>query len=233
MQSHFWLGSLCYIGDEESGIKFPANVIAAADIITIIEDLGNKIPDKSWMLYLMEIFDGPNKVPIELNLICEFNDRNNFWAIFKGINRYRFTKVLPSVDHSYLRQLIMNKNSSSIEYHVTDLEDNTSEHFDFKVEDGQSLFCEGSAYFTGVEWWNKSYNLPFSIRYKIEVSGLKFGQLLDSGQIAYKPPIKLLPNKDGHALQYPISFDRPYVKDGCICYTLIPGICNSGLKFDA
>ncbi|HZC88368.1 MAG TPA: hypothetical protein VE199_02025, partial [Nitrososphaera sp.] len=108
MEAHCWLGSLCYIVEQgESVIRFPINVVAITDIITILEDLGNKIPDKSWMLYLLEMFDGQNKNAVELNLICQFNDRDNFWAIFKGINRYKFTKVLPSVGHSYLRQIIM------------------------------------------------------------------------------------------------------------------------------
>ena len=233
MKSHCWLGSLCYIAEQGSAVRFPTNVVAITDILTILEDLGNKIPDKSWMLYLLEMFDGQYKIPIELNLICQFNDRNNFWAIFKGINRYKFTKVLPSVGHSYLRQIIMHKDRDSIEYCVTDLEDKNPERYDFKVDDGQSLFYEGSAHFTGVEWWNKIDDSPFPIRYKIEVSSLKFGQLDSAKAIIYRPYNALLPNKDKYALQYPISFGRPSVKDDCICYTLMSGTCNTGLRFAA
>jgi hypothetical protein len=232
MQCHCWIGSLCHTVEQWSDvIRFPTNVIAVADIITILEDLGNKIPDKSWMLYLLEMFDGQNKIPVELNLICQFNDRNNFWAIFKGINRYKFTKVLPSVGHSYLRRIIMNKSSNLIEYCITDIKEENTECYDFKTDDSQGLCYEGSAHFTGVEWWNKVGNSPFSIRYKIEVSDLKFGQL-DFGQLIYRPYDSLLPNKGGYALEYPISFGRPSVKDnGCIRYTLMSGTSNAGLKF--
>src|SRR5918911_5337383 len=176
MEAHCWLGSLCYIVEQgESVIRFPINVVAITDIITILEDLGNKIPDKSWMLYLLEMFDGQNKNAVELNLICQFNDRDNFWAIFKGVNRYKFTKVLPSIGHSYLRQIIMHKNRNLIEYRVSDLEDKNTEYYDFRIDDDQNLLSyEGSAHFTGVEWWNKVGNSPFPTRYKIEISNLKF-----------------------------------------------------------
>ena len=239
MEAHCWLGSLCYIVEQgESVIRFPTNVVAITDIITILEDLGNKIPDKSWMLYLLEMFDGQNKNAVELNLICQFNDRDNFWAIFKGINRYKFTKVLPLVGHSYLRQMIMHKNSNLIEYSVADLKDKNVERYDFEVENGKSLSYEASAHFTGIEWWNKIGNSPFPIRYKVEISNLEFGQHDDYGQVInYTPYNVLLPNKDdGCTSRYPISFSRPSVKeehDGSISYTVMPGTCNTGLRFIA
>ena len=240
MEAHCWLGSLCYIVDQgESAIRFPTDVVAITDIITILEDLGNKIPDKSWMLYLLEMFDERNKIPVELNLICQFNDRDNFWAIFKGVNRYKFTKVLPLVEHSYLRQIIMHKNSNLIEYRVADLKDKNVERYNFNVDNEQSLSYKASAHFTGVEWWNKIDNTPFPIRYKVEISSLKFGQLVSGQLVNYAPYNVLLPNKDDeYPLQYPISFSRPYVKEeqeeeGCICYTVMPGTSNAGLRFAA
>jgi hypothetical protein len=39
---------------------YPRGVIAIFDVITIIEDMGNQIPDKSWMLYLLELFNVEN-----------------------------------------------------------------------------------------------------------------------------------------------------------------------------
>ena len=33
-------------------IKLQVQIIAVSDAIALIEDLGNQIPDKSWMLYL-------------------------------------------------------------------------------------------------------------------------------------------------------------------------------------
>lgn len=80
--------------------------IRCSDVIKICKDLGNNIPDKSWMLYLLELFDSGAidniHRAIELNLICQFNEYDNFWAIFAGVNRYKFNKVLPVVGHSYL-----------------------------------------------------------------------------------------------------------------------------------
>jgi hypothetical protein len=56
--------------------------------------MGNQIPDKSLMLYLLEIFNKQN-IAIELNLICQFDNQDYFEAIFNGVNRYRFKEVLP------------------------------------------------------------------------------------------------------------------------------------------
>lgn len=90
------MGSFCgIINDSSSGKSaFPRGVIAVSDIITLIEDLGNQIPDKSWMLYILELFNNQD-IAIELNLICQFDDQNYFEAIFNGVNRYRFKEVLP------------------------------------------------------------------------------------------------------------------------------------------
>jgi hypothetical protein len=115
LSSHFWVGSFCccYViaaEDKDNPVLLsPSDVIGSSDIIRIYKDLGNNIPDKSWMLYLLELFGcnaANNHTPIELNLICQFNDQDNFWAIFAGVNRYRFAWVVPIVGHSYLREII-------------------------------------------------------------------------------------------------------------------------------
>jgi hypothetical protein len=72
-----------------TSLVFPRGVIAVSDIITLFEDIGNQIPDKSWMLYLLEIFNKQN-IPAELNLICSFNNDGKFDAIFNGVNQYQF-----------------------------------------------------------------------------------------------------------------------------------------------
>jgi hypothetical protein len=55
---HFWVGSFCSILDGSSSKPaFPREVIAATDIIGLIEDMDNQIPDKSWMLYLLKLFN--------------------------------------------------------------------------------------------------------------------------------------------------------------------------------
>jgi len=137
--SHFWVGSLCrccsiVVGERKDsiGLYFPSDVVGASDIIRIRKDLGNNIPDKSWMLYLLELFDSGatnnnnNHSPIELNLICQFNQYDNFWAIFARVNRYKFTKVIPLVGHSYLREIVLHKHQNSIEYRLTDLDSNNA-----------------------------------------------------------------------------------------------------------
>jgi hypothetical protein len=85
---HFWVGSFCGILDDTNGKPvFPRGVIAVSDTITLVEDLGNQIPIKSWMLYLLELFNTQD-IAIELNLICQFDNQNYFEAIFNGVNRY-------------------------------------------------------------------------------------------------------------------------------------------------
>lgn len=93
--SHFWASSYCscysdiageYKGNPE--LYFPRDVVGASDVVQISNDLGNNIQDRSWMLYLLELFDSgataSNNFPIELNLICQFNEFDHFWAIFAG-----------------------------------------------------------------------------------------------------------------------------------------------------
>jgi hypothetical protein len=103
------------------------------------------MPDKSWMLYLLELFDSSvanHHTSIELNLVCQFNDQDNFWAIFAGVNRYKFTKVVPIVGHSYLREIILHRYDNSIEYCVTDLINNNNnnaiEDFTFQLSKARS-----------------------------------------------------------------------------------------------
>jgi hypothetical protein len=112
---HFWVGSFGGILEGSSKPAFPRGVIAVTDILGLIEDMGNQIPDKSWMLYLFELFNKQDTA-IELNLICQFDNQNYFEAIFSGVNRYRFKEVLPILNHSYFRQIIMNSQKECIGY---------------------------------------------------------------------------------------------------------------------
>ena len=111
---HFWVGSFCSILDINNKPISPQGVIAISDVITLVEDMGNQIPDKSWMLYLLEIFNIQN-IAIELNLICQFDNQDYFEAIFNGVNRYRFKQILPTLGHSYLRQIILDS-SEKVHY---------------------------------------------------------------------------------------------------------------------
>jgi hypothetical protein len=102
------------------------------------------MPNNSWMLYLLELFDGSiasNHTPIELNLICQFNDQD------------KFTKVVPIVGHCYLREISLHRYDNSIEYRITDLSDNNAiECFTFhlgRVERTNRPF-QGSNQFTEI-----------------------------------------------------------------------------------
>ena len=72
---HYWIGSFCQISNSNK-VLFPTQVVAISDIITLVADIGNKIPGKSWMLYLLELFNIENIVA-ELNLICSLTIKEN------------------------------------------------------------------------------------------------------------------------------------------------------------
>ncbi len=53
----------------------------------------------------------------------------------------------------------------------------------------------------------------------------------DSESIVYVPYNTLIPNSEGSNLRYPISFYNPRIESGCICYNVMPGNCESGMKY--
>jgi hypothetical protein len=237
---HFWVGSFCGILDSSSNKPaFPRGAIAATDVIALVEDVGNQIPEKSWMLYLLELFNKQPNIAIELNLICQFDSQNYFEAIFNGVNRYRFKEVLPILGHSYLRQIIMNSQKECISYLLQDRNTKQIERFDLRLNIGRELSFafEASNQFTGIEWWNKIGNFPYQIRYDVQISQLMYGlsdnsnNPSDSEYIVYLPYNTLIPNSEGSSLRYPISFHNPRIESGCICYNVKPGICESGMKY--
>ena len=222
MANHFWVGSLCLL---QGRAVLRPGIIAVADAITIIKDLGNGIPDKSWMLYLLEVFDRKGGVPAELNLICQFNDRDNFWAIFSGVNRYKFTEVLPVVGHTYQRQIIFRKQSQSIEYVLTDRTAGHSEKFVLKAS---GIAFEGKSHFTGVEWWNKVASETFPVRYRVDISELMCG-IAEGEGITYMPYDGFVPNKDNSAGSYAVSFVNPAINQGYLSYGITDGMSRHGL----
>jgi hypothetical protein len=241
LQSHFWIGSFCRC-NSRGRYYFPGGTVAASDIITLVNDLGNRIPDKSWMLYLLEIFNSQN-IACELNLICQFDDQDYFEAIFQGRNQYRFKEVIPFVGHSYQRQIILNQAKSVISYILTDKTVNHTELFELPVNNDinkskKSRFdFEALNQFTGIEWWNKVVSLPYPIRYHAEISQLLYG-LNDVGHsdpnsILFRPYDSLIPNSEGAAMEYPISFANCKIKedDGCISYDIFDGVCRKGLGY--
>lgn len=221
MANHFWVGSLCLF---QGRAVLQPGIIAVADAITIIEDMGNRIPDKSWMLYVLEVFDRKSGVPAELNLICQFNDRDNFWAIFSGVNRFKFTEVLPVVGHTYQRQIIFQKQSQAIQYVLTDRTAGKSEKFVFDVS---GIAFEGKSHFTGVEWWNKVASQTFPARFRVDISGLMCG-IADGQGITYMPYDGFVPNKDDSTSRYAVSFVNPAVNQGYLSYGITDGMSRNG-----
>jgi hypothetical protein len=228
---HYWVGSFCQVVDGYKPL-FPNGVIAVSDIITLIADIGNQIPDKSWMLYLLEVFNIQN-IAVELNLICQFDNQSYFEAIFQGINRYRFKSVLPTLGHSYLRQIVMDAQSKYIKYILSDQNTTQSETFDLPLAN-MKFDCIVINHFTGIEWWNKIGNIPYPLRYMVEISQLMFGlsDPIDPESITYLPHNALLPNRDGSGIRYPISFQNIRINDGCICYTVQSGDCYTGMRYN-
>ncbi len=227
---HYWIGS---INDPQLFYRdyfYKFNIIS--DNIKILEELKNNIPDKSWMLYLLEIFN-PQQIAVELNLISQYDNQNYFEAIFNGINRYRFTKVLPEVGHSYLRQIKFDKSKSSIKYYLKNLYNHTDEVYNLNMNGDSSFSFQFSSSFTGVEWWNKIESRPYPIKFKIEISNLMYGlndNPYDSESVIFFPFSSLNSDKDGNYSSYPVKFDYNGIKNGCFCYNLESGYCSDGLN---
>ena len=225
------MGSFCGVLDNYNRCVYPRGVIAISDIIALIEDLGNQIPDKSWMLYLLELFNSQN-IASELNLICQFDNQNYFEAIFGGVNRYRFKEVLPIVGHSYLRQIIMNSQNCAIDYILEDQTTTQEERFSISLD--MEFIFEAQNHFTGIEWWNRSGSSPYPIRYYVEISQLMYGlsdNPSDPESIVYGQYDALVPNSEGHGIQYPISFQNTRTKDGYVCYNVNLGSCKTGISY--
>ncbi len=225
---HFWLGSYCYVHNDGTSL-YPTQVTAVSDVITLASDLGNSIPDKSWMLYLLELFN-VQQIPVELNLICSFNDDGKFHAIFGGVNQYEF-KIKPIVGRSYLRQIIMEPAEQRISYHLKD--ETSGETDSFTLQQDKNLFDFTIAKnFTGLEWHNRVGNTPYPIRYEVEISHLAYGindNHSDLQSLTYFPYNQLISDEEGLSKEYPISFNNFEIKNGFITYRIGHGKHNSGI----
>ncbi|MGA7370973.1 MAG: hypothetical protein WBX01_17780 [Nitrososphaeraceae archaeon] len=237
---HYWVGSHCLVTDnEKSNPKkirsyFPLGVISVADRITIVNEMVNNIPDKSWMLYLLEIFNTQD-IALELNLICQFDGQDYFEAIFQGVNQYRFVRVLPVVGHTYSRYIFLDSQRQTIRYALTDKDNGQYEIYDLSAKNVDGFNFRGSRQFTGIEWWNKMKNSPYPIKYEVEISQLLFG-LTDNSSDEYLttfyPYSALLPNDDGSRASYPVSIQNLKIKDdGCISYHITSGRCIRGIRY--
>ncbi|MGH9974777.1 MAG: hypothetical protein ACRD8Z_02930 [Nitrososphaeraceae archaeon] len=237
---HYWVGSHCLVTDSKKGIPkkirpfFPLGVISVADRITIIKEMVNNIPDKSWMLYLLEIFNMQD-IALELNLICQFDGQDYFEAIFRGVNQYRFAHVLPIIGHTYNRQILFNSQKQTIRYSLTDNDTRQNEIYDLSAKNVAGFDFRGSRQFTGIEWWNKMKNSPYPIKYEVEISQLLFGlndNISDAYSATFYPYNALLPNNDGSRAAYPVSMQNLKIKDdGCISYHITSGRCSTGIQY--
>lgn len=218
---HFWSGYYCLVDNQQSK-EMPTSV-AISDVIKIMSDMQNKIPDKSWMLYLLELFNKQH-VPVELNLICSFNDDGKFHAIFGGVNRYEF-KIKPTIGHSYLRQITMEPSKQRIGFRLMDENTGQTENFFYEV-DANSFNFSASRHFTGLEWHNRIENAPYPIRYQVEISSLAYGihdNSSDPNSITFLPYNQLFPDYGGLAKEYPVSFTDLQTRNGFITYKIGSG----------
>lgn len=214
---HYWYG--CINIPHNDYRKHVSKFRIFTDNLRIIRDKGNNIPDKSWMLYLLEIFN-TQRVAVELNLICQFDNQNYFEAIFKGHNQYRFKKVLPQIGHSYHREINFIDKDSTVEYYLKDISLNEDEKFSLNVDRGMFTFQFHQS-FTGLEWWNRISYHPYPIRYEIEISNLMYGyndDLEDPNSKVFFPISSIYENKDNTARSYPARLSDITRRNGCICY---------------
>ncbi len=214
---HYWYG--CIDTPHNDYKKHVSRFRIITDNLSIIGDKGNRIPDKSWMLYLLEIFNIQH-VAVELNLICQFDNQNYFEAIFRGHNQYRFNKVLPQIGHSYHREINFIDNDSRLVFYLKDLNSNENEKFSLKVDREQFTFQFHQS-FTGVEWWNRIAHSPYPIRYEIEISNLMYGyndDLDDPNSKVFFPISSIYENKDGTIHSYPAKLYDITRRNGCIYY---------------
>ena len=256
-QNHFWSGSSCVV--KEINNEYPDNVIAISDILTIKDNLENKIPDKSWMIYMLELFldksyRQENKikpVPLELDLFCQFVDKiekADFKAVFNGTNQYSFKKVLPNVGLSYQREIVINSSERIVSYRLRDVNTGEFQSFDLGANNMNGSVDEQKKndltkvinevkfepikHFTGIEWWNKVDNLPYPVRYHVQFSMLRYAQSHDSSEnLSYKPYTALSSDIDTLGRQYPISFHGLRKMDGCICYEVSLGTTSTGMEY--
>jgi hypothetical protein len=186
------------------------------------------------MLYLLEIFNMQD-IALELNLICQFDGQDYFEAIFRGVNQYRFSQVLPIIGHTYNRQIFLDSQKQTIRYVLTDKDNGQYEIYYLSVKNVVGFSFRGSRQFTGIEWWNKMKNSPFPIKYEVEISQLLFGlndNSADEYSTTFYPYSALLPNDDGSRTSYPVSMQNLKIKDdGCISYHVASGRCSSGMQY--
>jgi len=239
----FHVGSYCKFNS-----NYPDNVTSISDVITIIKDFGNKIPNNSWMLYLLEFYiDKVNQIPVELNLTCSSNGNIKFVAIFGGQDQSTFKNIVPTIGHSYRRQILIDPQKRLVNYNLADLQTGQSEIFKLeaeKIQNVENIFqvypisdikeieFESADHFTGLEWHNRSYDGPYPIRYQVDITMLQYGKSdsADPGRVLYLPYNGLISGTDGQGKSYPVAFQDIKLMNNCICYTIGSGNSKDGIN---
>ncbi len=186
-------------------------------------------------------------VPLELDLICQYDNANYFEALFGGVNQFRFTKI-PKVGIAYSREIILDPRNRLITYRLTNLK-RISESFQLGVRNVNGNVSQlekdelvkmmtemiflGSQGFTGIEWRNIMENRPFPIRFGVEISMLTYAQKYsaDMKRLEYRPYNLLVPATDKSGKQYPISFANSRRLNNCICFEVSKGNTTLGLRY--
>jgi hypothetical protein len=234
----FWLGSYCRLGSE-----YPGDVTAISDVIRIVNDTGNQAPDDSWMLCLLEFYiDKLKQVPVEL----AFKDNGEFTAIYGGQDQHTFKQRVSNMGGSYRREIRIDPNKRIVNYNLTDLQTGQPEGFQLEeaniknhenilkiknISDLNEIEFGGADHFTGLEWHNRSFNGPYPIKYKIEISSLQYGksESSDPASVSYHPYNALKANKDVWGINYPVAFQEIKLMNNCICYTMDSGNSQNGI----
>ena len=111
-----------------------------------------------------------------------------------------------------------------IKYTIMDEISGEEDSFSFNIEG--SLDYGLSRMFTGLEWHNRTGNMPYPIRYEVEVSNLAYGlhdDPSDLHSVAYFPYDQLVPDSEGIAKEYPVSFHGLGNRKGFVTYGIGPG----------
>jgi len=90
----------------------------------------------------------------------------------------------------------MDQSQSRIGYQLMDETSGKIDSFFFDVYADSNFSM--SKHFTGIEWHNRSGNIPYPIRFKVEISNLAYGindNLSDLRSVAYFPYNQLLPDE--------------------------------------
>ncbi len=218
----------------DSNRQYHTKTISMSDIITIIDEYVNRIPDNSWMLYVIEIHAKQNLM-MSLSLICQFDNQNYFEAIFNGKNIYRFNRILPIKGLSYSREIKINYENQTIDFILINVKTKQCETYSYPYDNLLlTSDIEITGGFSGVLWRNNISNSPFLIRYNVKISKLAYSYYnrLNPNDINIAPINILKPIFNESYKISSISYNGVGMYNGFLSYELKTGKSVSILKYD-